>query len=343
MLFVCDNCGTEDVQQDEKRYVCQACGAVYPLGYPIAKINSQIIDLAIDSLKNYLQTCSPNLKLPVEEAVRALEHTNLATLSRCADRLIALDDSCEIGWMLKSMLSLWNTTYYNLQPYNEAIDYAIRAIKCSEEETGNLIKSIFHYLMRIVSYATKVELLDADMPVPDKMDRYGELCNLFIDGIMRVLAEGLPEDILYSDEATDDAVKTASPPFGLSPNGYEIAVLEKTMELHTAIDMWNQIVHEAGSMSDTQIIISFLNAYHMTHFASICSSENFDKVPMEYLYTIKAAREESVSMVNEIIRILEEAGLSGGADIFREPLRNDESNLAEIEAVIAEREAQEEI
>lgn len=159
MLFICDNCGAEAVQQDEKCYICQACGAVYPLGYPIAKINSQIINLTIDFLWNYSQTCSANLKTPVEEAIRALEHTNLAALSRCIDRLISFDDSCEMGWMLKSMLSLWNTTYSNLQSYNEATTYAVRAINCADTVTIHAVYNLIFCLMSIVAYAPRLNYL----------------------------------------------------------------------------------------------------------------------------------------------------------------------------------------
>ena len=48
-------------------------------------------------------------------------------------------------------------------------------------------------------------------------------------------------------------------------------------------------------------------------------------------------------MSNGIINIFEQAGLRGGANIFRKRLSNDENKLAEIKDVIAERENQKEI
>lgn len=342
MLFICDNCGAEAVQQDEKCYICQACGAVYPLGYPIAKINSQIINLTIDFLWNYSQTCSANLKTPVEEAIRALEHTNLAALSRCIDRLISFDDSCEMGWMLKSMLSLWNTTYSNLRSYNEATDYAVRAINCADAVTIDALSNLLVCLMSIVSYATKVELLELDMPVSDKMDRYGTLTKALLSCLSTVISASMFQDMPYDEDLSFDLEDGEESMSGLTDFVRDINIMEKTMELYTAVDMWNQVVNEAHSMSDTQIISSLIDAYHMSIFASLCPVENLEELSIEYLYTLRAAREECVRMSKNIIDILEQAGLGGGADIFREPLRNDESNLAEIEAVIAEREAQEE-
>ena len=343
MLFICDNCGAEAVQQDEKCYICQACGAVYPLGYPIAKINSQIINLTIDFLWNNSQTCSANLKTPVEEAIRALEHTNLAALSRCIDRLISFDDSCEMGWMLKSMLSLWNTTYSNLQSYNEATTYAVRAINCADTVTIHAVYNLIFCLMSIVAYATKVELLEADMPVSDKIDKYGTLTKALLSCQSTIISSVMFQDAPDAEDVSIDLTDLEENKLGWTEFACEIPIMEKTMEIYTAVDMWHQVVNEAHSMSDTQIISSLIDAYHMSVFASMCPVENLEEVSMGYLYTLRAAREECVRMSNGIINIFEQAGLRGGANTFRKRLSNDENKLAEIKDVIAERENQKEI
>lgn len=227
MLFICDNCGAEAVQQDEKCYICQACGAVYPLGYPIAKINSQIINLTIDFLWNYSQTCSANLKTPVEEAIRALEHTNLAALSRCIDRLISFDDSCEMGWMLKSMLSLWNTTYSNLQSYNEATTYAVRAINCADTVTIHAVYNLIFCLMSIVAYATKVELLEADMPVSDKIDKYGTLTKALLSCQSTIISSVMFQDAPDAEDVSIDLTDLEENKLGWTEFACEIRLYSK--------------------------------------------------------------------------------------------------------------------